>query len=86
MRSAVFVAPFFLDTTLRFVDAAASLSGVRLGLVSQDPLERRPDAQSCVSRDIGLPPGLEGSPSAGPPAIAPPPASQTRCRCRVTWR
>jgi len=42
MRSAVFVAPFFLETTLRFVDAAASLRGVRLGLVSQDPLERLP--------------------------------------------
>lgn len=42
MRSAVFVAPFFLDTTLRFVDAAASLPGVRLGLVSQDPIDRLP--------------------------------------------
>ena len=38
----VFVAPFFLDTTLRFVDAAASLKGVRLGLVSQDPEEKIP--------------------------------------------
>jgi hypothetical protein len=38
----VFVAPFFLDTTLRFVDAAAGLPGVRLGLVSQDPEEKLP--------------------------------------------
>jgi hypothetical protein len=38
----VFVAPFFLETTLRFIDAAASLPGVRLGLVSQDPEEKLP--------------------------------------------
>ena len=42
MVNAVFVAPFFLETTLRFVDAAASLPGVRLGLVSQDPEEKLP--------------------------------------------
>jgi len=41
-RTAVFVAPYFLEATLRFVDAAASLPGVRLGLVSQDPEERLP--------------------------------------------
>jgi biotin carboxylase len=45
MPNVVFVAPFFLETTLRFVDAAASVPGVRLGLVSQDP-------------DTKLPPGL----------------------------
>ncbi|MGH9337260.1 MAG: ATP-grasp domain-containing protein, partial [Vicinamibacteria bacterium] len=38
----VFVAPFFMETTLRFVDAAAGLRGVRLGLVSQDPEEKLP--------------------------------------------
>jgi len=42
MPNVVFVAPFFLETTLRFVDAAASLPGVRLGLVSQDPEEKLP--------------------------------------------
>lgn len=41
--SAVFVAPFLLETTIRFIDAAASLAGVRLGLISQDPVERVPD-------------------------------------------
>jgi hypothetical protein len=40
MPSVVFVAPFFLDTTLRFVDAVADLPGVRTGLVSQDPVEK----------------------------------------------
>lgn len=44
MRHVVFVAPFFLDTTLRFVDAVADLADVRLSLVSQDPLEKLPDA------------------------------------------
>lgn len=38
----IFVAPFFLETTLRFVAGAASLPGVRLSLVSQDPVERLP--------------------------------------------
>lgn len=38
----VFAAPFFAETTLRFVAAVAALPGVRLGLVSQDPLERLP--------------------------------------------
>ena len=42
MPSVVFVAPFFMDATLRFVNAVAGLDGVRLGLVSQDPLESLP--------------------------------------------
>ena len=42
MANAVFVAPFLMESTLRFVDAAASLPGVRLGLVSQDPQESLP--------------------------------------------
>ena len=46
MRSAsrfvVFVAPFFAETTLRFVEAAVSLDGVRVGLISQDPAARLP--------------------------------------------
>lgn len=42
MRHVAFVAPFFLDTTLRFVDAVAGLDGVRLTLVSQDPAEKLP--------------------------------------------
>lgn len=42
MPNVVFVAPFFLEATVRFIDAAASLPGVRLGLVSQDPPDRLP--------------------------------------------
>ena len=44
MLFVVFVAPFFAEATLRFVAAAAGLEGVRLGLVSQDGLERLPGA------------------------------------------
>jgi carbamoylphosphate synthase large subunit len=40
MSNVVFVAPYFMDATLRFVAAAASLPGVRLGLVSQDPASK----------------------------------------------
>ncbi len=43
MSTAVFfVAPFFIRTTLRFVEAFADTPGVELGLISQDPLERLP--------------------------------------------
>jgi hypothetical protein len=40
--TAVFVAPFLLEATVRFIDAAASLPGVRLAVVSQDPEEKLP--------------------------------------------
>ena len=42
----VFVAPFFAETTLRFLSAAASLEGVALGLVTQEPASKIP-------RDLG---------------------------------
>lgn len=42
MPTVIFVAPYFLETTLRFVDGAASLPGVRFGLVSTDPEEKLP--------------------------------------------
>lgn len=38
----IFVAPFFLETTLRFVQGTARLPGVRLSLISQDPAEKLP--------------------------------------------
>jgi len=43
MPNSVFVAPFLLPATMRFVAAAALLPGVRLGLISQDPEDRLPD-------------------------------------------
>ncbi len=42
MPSVVFVAPYFLPTTVRFVDAVGELPGVRLGLVSVDGPEKLP--------------------------------------------
>ncbi|MFN7940838.1 MAG: ATP-grasp domain-containing protein [Thermoanaerobaculia bacterium] len=42
MPSVAFVAPFFLETTLRFVEAVADLPGVRLGLISQDAAAKLP--------------------------------------------
>jgi hypothetical protein len=42
MRPVIFVAPYFLDATLRFVDAVSRLDGVRLGVVSTDPEEKLP--------------------------------------------
>ena len=42
MTAVVFVAPFFMDATLRFVSAAAELPGVRVGLISQDPAAKLP--------------------------------------------
>jgi biotin carboxylase len=42
MPNVVFVAPYFLETTLRFVQGAAQLPGVRLGLVSTDREEKLP--------------------------------------------
>jgi hypothetical protein len=57
---AVFVAPFFLDTTLRFVRAAAELKGVRLGLVSQDPVERLPaDLRGRLAAHYRIDDGLD---------------------------
>ena len=42
MPNVVFVAPFVMESTLRFVRAAAGLSGVRLCVLSQDPSDRVP--------------------------------------------
>ena len=42
MSDVVFVAPFFLPATLRFISAVASLDDVRMGLISQDPETKLP--------------------------------------------
>lgn len=42
MPRVVFVAPYFMDATLRFVDAVASLPEVSVGLVSADPEDKLP--------------------------------------------
>ena len=38
----IFVAPFFLETTLRFVTGTLGLPGINLSLISQDPLHKLP--------------------------------------------
>ncbi|MBA3524595.1 MAG: hypothetical protein H0T85_08625 [Geodermatophilaceae bacterium] len=43
-----FVAPYLLDTTLRFVEAAARLPGVSLALVTCEPADRIPDRLTPV--------------------------------------
>ncbi len=42
MPNVVFVAPFYLDTTARFLRAASRLEGVRLAVVSQESPDRLP--------------------------------------------
>ncbi|WP_419166203.1 ATP-grasp domain-containing protein [Candidatus Palauibacter sp.] len=42
MPNVAFVAPFYLPTTLRFLEAAAGLADVRLGVVTQEPIEKAP--------------------------------------------
>ena len=42
MPDVVFVAPFLMEATRRFVDSVAALPGVRLGLLTQEPLEKVP--------------------------------------------
>ena len=41
-RHVIFVAPFFLEATLRFLRGACRLDDVALSVISQDPLERIP--------------------------------------------
>ncbi len=43
MPNVVFVAPFLMETTLRFIREAADLSGVCLGIVTQHDATRVPD-------------------------------------------
>jgi len=42
MRPVIFVAPYFLEATLRFVDAVSRLDEVALAVVSTDPEEKLP--------------------------------------------
>lgn len=56
----MFVAPFLLETTLRFVRAAAGVEHIRLGLVSQDPARRIPgDLRSSLAAHYQIARGLD---------------------------
>lgn len=60
MPNVAFVAPFFLPTTLRFVRAAATLPGVELGLISQDPPETLPDElRNRLAAHVRVPDALD---------------------------
>jgi len=52
MPDVTYVAPFFAETTLRFVAALAGAEGVRLSLVSQDPSERVPERLRTALADF----------------------------------
>ncbi len=43
MADVLFAAPFAMDNTMRFLRTVASLPGVRLGVISQEPIERFPE-------------------------------------------
>lgn len=56
----IFVVPFMLESSLRFARAAARLSGVRIGILSQDPPQRLPeDLQGLVSAFRQVPNALD---------------------------
>ena len=56
----MFVAPYFAETTLRFIGAVARLAGVRTALVSQDPTDRLPAAvRSMLSAHRRVERGLD---------------------------
>jgi len=52
MHDVTFVAPFFAETTLRFIAALARLEGVRLSVVSQDPADRVPPPLRALLADF----------------------------------
>ncbi|HEU0102446.1 MAG TPA: hypothetical protein VFR07_09025 [Mycobacteriales bacterium] len=50
MVAAAFVAPYLLEATTRFVRSAATLPGVRLGVVTQEPAEHLPpELRECLA-------------------------------------
>ncbi len=58
MRTVVFVAPFLMEATLKFVRAAASLPGFRIVVVTQDGPEKVP--QGCHHWRVGDGTSVEG--------------------------
>lgn len=59
MTDVTFVAPFFAETTLRFIAALADLDGVRASVISQDPSDRIPRGlRDRISAHIRIEDGL----------------------------
>src|SRR5262245_29672061 len=60
MPNVVFVVPFTMESSLRFVRAAAQLAGVRVALVSQDPVDRlSPEVRQCLRGFVQVKDGLD---------------------------
>ncbi|NNF26802.1 MAG: ATP-grasp domain-containing protein [Gemmatimonadetes bacterium] len=60
MKNVVFVAPYFAETTLRFVSAATRQRDARVALVSQDPVDRLPaDLRARLAGHERLQAGLD---------------------------
>jgi ATP-grasp domain len=62
MRNAIFVAPYLLETTARFVTEAAGLSGARLGLITHEPVEKlAPDLRAKLTDHLRIENALDPS-------------------------
>lgn len=60
MKSVVFVAPFFAETTLRFVSAVSAAHDVQATLISQDPTSKLPaKIRNRLARHVVLPDALD---------------------------
>ncbi len=60
MTDVVFVAPFFAETTLRFVSAVSLTPGARTTLVSQDPPDRLPpELRARLAGHVAIPDALD---------------------------
>jgi D-alanine-D-alanine ligase-like ATP-grasp enzyme len=66
VSTVIFVVPFFMEATLRFVAGAAQLEGTRLAIISQDPLERLPpDVRGRIAGHWRISDGLDAGQIAG---------------------
>ncbi len=71
MKKIIFVAPYFMDATARFINAAASIEGATVGLVSCDPISKlAPEIRAKLGahfavNDVSSPELLRGVKSIG---------------------
>ena len=60
MKSVVFVAPFFAETTLRFISAVTRVQGAHVTLISQDSADRIPaDLSARLGAHVQVPDALD---------------------------
>ncbi len=66
MPDVTFVAPFFAETTLRFISALSRLEGVRTSVISQDPSDRMPEGlRGRLADHVQVADGLDAGQIAG---------------------